>query len=145
LLTTGIVLFLVAMQVVMQQYATHEQAESAAHPSAIATPPSPAALAFSPLAFPTIITPYGAALLILLASMRSGQTAALLGIAGIAALVLALDVVAMLTADRILTTPAVRPTLGILGSVLSVLQVALGVQAIVDALRLLGVPALTSG
>jgi len=75
--------------------------------------------------------------------MRSGQTAALLGIAGIAALVLALDVVAMLTADRILTTPAVRPTLGILGSVLSVLQVALGVQAIVDALRLLGVPALT--
>ena len=99
LLTTGIVLFLVAMQVVMQQYATHEQAESAAHPSAIASPPSPAALAFSPLAFPTIITPYGAALLILLASMRSGQTTALLGIAGIAALVLALDVVAMLTAD----------------------------------------------
>ena len=143
LLTTGIVLFLVAMQVVMQQYATHEQAESAAHPSAIASPPSPAALAFSPLAFPTIITPYGAALLILLASMRSGQTTALLGIAGIAALVLALDVVAMLTADRILTTPAVRPALGILGSVLSVLQVALGVQAIVDALRLLGVPALT--
>ena len=145
LLTTGIVLFLVAMQVVMQQYATHEAAETAAHPSAIASPPSPAALAFSPLAFPTIITPYGGALLILLATMRSGQTAPLLGIAGIAALVLALDVVAMLTADRILTTPGVRPTLGILGSVLSVLQVALGVQGIVDALRLLGIGGLTSG
>ena len=145
LLTTGILLFLVAMQVVMQQYATHEQTETAHHPSASASPPSPTALAFSPLAFPTIITPYGVALLILLASMRAGQTAALLGIAGIAALVLALDVVAMLAADRILTTPAVRPTLGILGSVLSVLQVALGVQAVVDALRLLGLNALTSG
>ena len=93
----------------------------------------------------TIITPYGAALLILLMSLRSGQTTILLGIIGIAGLVLVLDLVAMLTADRILTTPAVRPTLGILGSVLSVLQVALGVQAIVDALRLLGVPALSSG
>ena len=144
LLTAGIVLFLVAMQVVMQQYATHEQAETSAHPLAVDSPPSPAALAFSPLAFPTIITPYGAAVLILLATMRSGQTGPLLGIAGIAALVLALDVVAMLTADRILTTPGVRPTLGILGSVLSVLQVALGVQAIVDALRLLGVAAATS-
>jgi multiple antibiotic resistance protein len=102
-------------------------------------------LAFSPLAFPTIITPYGAALLILLMSLRSGQTAVLVKIIGIAVLVLALDLVAMLTADRILTTPAVRPTLGILGSVLSVLQVALGVQAIIEALRLLGVPSLTSG
>lgn len=36
---------------------------------------------------------------------------------------------------ELLTTPAVRPTLGILGSVLSVLQVALGVQAIIEARR----------
>src|SRR5262245_23768231 len=145
LLTTGIVLFLVAMQVVMQQYEPHEQAEKAAHPSASADPPSPSALAFSPLAFPTIITPYGAALLILLVSLRSSQTAVVLQIIGIAILVLALDLVAMLAADRILTTPAVRPTLGILGSVLSVLQVALGVQAIIEALRLLGVTGLTTG
>ena len=54
----------------------------------------------------TIITPYGAALLILLMSLRSGQTTILLGIIGIAGLVLVLDLVAMLTADRILTTPA---------------------------------------
>ena len=78
-------------------------------------------------------------------SLRSGQTEVLAKIVGITILVLVLDVVAMLTADRILTTPAVRPALGILGSVLSVLQVALGVQAIVEALRLLGVPALTAG
>jgi len=145
LLTTGLVLFLVAMRVVMQQYDPHEHSEVPADSATTAAPHSPAALAFSPLAFPTIITPYGAALLILLMSLRSGQTAVLVTIMGIAVLVLVLDLVAMLTADRILTTPAVRPTLGILGSVLSVLQVALGVQAVVEALRLLGVPGLTSG
>ena len=145
LLTTGIVLFLVAIRIVMQQYESHEQTEQTDHPGTVARPPSPGALAFSPLAFPTIITPYGAALLILLMTLRSGQTTILLGIIGIAGLVLVLDLVAMLTAERILTTPAVRPALGILASVLSVLQVALGVQAIVDGLRLLGVPALTSG
>ena len=145
LLTTGIVLFLVAMRVVMEQYEPHERTEKTDHPATIARPPSPNALAFSPLAFPTIITPYGAALLILLMSLRSGQTTILLGIMGIAGLVLVLDLLAMLTAERILTTPAVRPTLGILGSVLSVLQVALGVQAIVDGLRLLGASPLTSG
>ena len=145
LLTTGVVLFLVAMRVVMEQYEPHEWAEKADHPSAAARPTSVAALAFSPLAFPTIITPYGAALLILLMTLRAGQTAILVRIIGIAVLVLGLDLVAMLTADRILTTPAVRPTQGILGSVLSVLQVALGVQAIVEALRLLGVPVLTAG
>jgi multiple antibiotic resistance protein len=145
LLTTGLILFLVAMRVVMQQYETHEHSELPPHPTTIPAPQSPAALAFSPLAFPTIITPYGAALLILLMSLRSGQTEVLVKIGGITLLVLVLDLVAMLTADRILTTPAARPTLGILGSVLSVLQVALGVQAIVEALRLLGVPVLTAG
>ena len=145
LLTTGLILFLVALRVVMEQYDPHEQAEKADHASAIGRTPSPGALAFSPLAFPTIITPYGAALLILLMSLRSGQPEVLVKIIAIAVLVLVLDLVAMLTADRILTTPAVRPTLGILGSVLSVLQVALGVQAVVEALQLLGVPILTGG
>ncbi len=145
LLTTGLVLFLVALRVVMEQYEPHAHAEKADRPSAVARPTSVAALAFSPLAFPTIITPYGAALLILLMTLRAGQTEILLRIIGIAVVVLGRDLVAMLTADRILTTTAVRPTLGILGSVLSVLQVALGVQAIVEALRLLGVPVLTAG
>ncbi|HEX5075780.1 MAG TPA: MarC family protein [Gemmatimonadaceae bacterium] len=145
LLTTGIVLFLVAMRVVMEQYEPHVQAAETGDRSAVAQPASATALAFSPLAFPTIITPYGAALLILLMSLRSGQTAVVVKIGAITVLVLVLDLVAMLTADRILTTPAVRPALGILGSVLSVLQVALGAQAIIEALRLLGVPALTSG
>ena len=138
LLTAGIVLFLVALQLVMQQYAPHHQGAKDADQSASpATAASPAALAFAPLAFPTIVTPYGVALLILMVTMRAGRPAIILEIVGLAALVLALDLVAMLTADRILTTRFVRPALVILGSVLSVLQVALGVQIIIESIRLL--------
>jgi multiple antibiotic resistance protein len=144
LLTAGIVLFLVALDVVMRQYSAPEHAEEKAVSSASSPRRSPRALAFSPLAFPTIITPYGAAVLILFVSLRAGQTAVVLEVIGLTALVLALDLAAMLTANRILTTPGVAPTLGILGSVLSILQVALGVQAMIDALRLLGVPGLAS-
>jgi len=138
LLTAGIVLFLVALQLVMQQYAPHHQgAKDADQSTNPATPASPAALAFAPLAFPTIVTPYGVALLILLVTMRAGRPAIILEIVGLVALVLALDLVGMLTADRILTTRFVRPALVILGSVLSVLQVALGVQIILESIRLL--------
>jgi multiple antibiotic resistance protein len=145
LLTAGIVLFLVALDVVMRQYSSPETKEEKAATPVGSPHPSPGALAFSPLAFPTIITPYGAAVLILLVSLRAGQTAVVAEIIGLAALVLALDLVAMLTANRILTTPGVAPALGILGSVLSILQVALGVQAMIDALHLLGLPRLASG
>jgi len=146
LLTTGIVLFLVALQLVMQQYAPHhEVAKDAVHSSSPVATSSPSALAFAPLAFPTIVTPYGVALLILLVTMRAGRPAIILEIVGITALVLALDLVAMLTADRILTTRFVRPALVILGSVLSVLQIALGVQIIVESFPLLRVTTPVSG
>ena len=148
LLTTGIVLFLVALDVVMRQYSSSPE-NTEEHATAPASPgfalPSVRGLAFSPLAFPTIITPYGVAVLILLVSLRAGQPTRIAQIIGLVALVLALDLVAMLAADRIMTTPAVRPTLGILGIVLSILQVALGVQAMIDALYLLGMPKLASG
>lgn len=144
LLTAGIVLFLVALQVVLDQYAARDEAAKPAPPTTPET--SPSELAFSPLAFPTIITPYGVAVLIVLVTLRTGQTMTLLRIAGITAIVLALDFLAMLSADRILNRPMVRPILGILGSVLSVLQAALGVQAMIDALHLLGViPGLATG
>jgi small neutral amino acid transporter SnatA (MarC family) len=145
LLTAGLVLFLVALDAVMRQYAAPEKKEEQAASPVGSPHPSPGALAFSPLAFPTIITPYGAAVLILLVSLRAGQSGIVAEIIGLAAVVLALDLVAMLTANRILTTPGVAPALAILGSVLSVLQVALGVQAMIDALHLLGVPRLASG
>ena len=145
LLTAGLVLFLVALDVVMRQYSAPESANEHATAPASGVRPSPGALAFSPLAFPTIITPYGTAVLILLVSLRAGQPGVVAEIIGLAAIVLALDLTAMLTANRILTTPGVAPALGILGSVLSILQVALGVQAMIDALYLLGLPKLAGG
>jgi hypothetical protein len=47
----------------------------------------------------------------------------------------------MVVADLILKTPLVAAALGILGSVMGVLQIALAVQASVDALRMMGIVA----
>jgi len=59
-------------------------------------------------------------------------------IVGIVALVLLLDLIAMLYADRILSTPFVALALGITGAVMGVLQIALSISVMVLALRLLG-------
>jgi multiple antibiotic resistance protein len=134
-LTAGIVLFLVALQPVLKEYATHEPPTHAAV-SADAPPSSPSALAFSPLAFPTIVTPYGIAVLIIAVTL---SRAAMIPILGVVAIVLLLDLLAMLFADRILKAPFVAPVLGIVGAVLGVLQIALGVQAAVVGLRVLGI------
>lgn len=138
-LTAGIILFLVALKPLLEQYAPADAPSSPQQPAGqpAAALPSPSDLAFSPLAFPTIVTPYGIAVLILLATLQEG------GLVGpvlvMAAIVLVLDLVAMLSADRILKTPMVAPTLGIIGAVLGVLQVALGVQAVIAGLRVLGI------
>ena len=134
-LTAGIVLFLVALRPVLEQYATHEP-RTHAEISADAPPSSPSALAFSPLAFPAIVTPYGIAALIIAVML---SRAAMIPILGVVAIVLLLNLLAMLFADRILKAPFVAPVLGIVGAVLGVLQIALGVQAVVDGLRILGI------
>lgn len=136
-LTAGIVLFLVALQTILQQYGPREP-----RPNAEADLPAPpiSALAFSPLAFPTIITPHGVAVLILVVTLAAeGDTTLVLEVLGVAVGVLVLDLLAMLFADRILKTSILRALLGIVGTMLGVLQVALGVQAIASGLRLLGI------
>ena len=74
--------------------------------------------------------------MITLVTLRQDDMPQLLGLA---ALILVLDLLAMLSADRILKTPFAASFLGIVGSVLAALQVALGVQAAVGGLQLLGV------
>ncbi len=133
-LTAGVVLFLVALRPVLEQYAHHE---TAAVPSA-GPPPSASSLAYSPLAFPTIIAPHGIAVLVILVTLAGDDSSLVLKLLGLVALVLVLDYLAMRVAERIVTTPFVKPLLGILGSVMSVLQIALGVQAIVGALQRMG-------
>lgn len=136
LLTAGIVLLLIALQSVLAPF-SHRH-EAAAAPAPAETPrPSDAALkrlAFSPLAFPDIITPYGTAALILLATADFGDVG-IFRVVGIFLLVMILNLLAMFYARPILTHVAGALTL--LGEVLSVLQVALAVQMLLIAGRML--------
>ncbi|TIU35336.1 MAG: MarC family protein [Mesorhizobium sp.] len=131
LLTGGAILVLVALRPVLAGYSPR-----AGEPSSAANPASATELAFSPLAFPTIVTPYGLALLVLLVTLYPASSEGLWVLA-MAALVLALDLIVMLAADRIAKIPLVNPGLNILGCVMNVLLIALGVQAVADGLRLI--------
>jgi multiple antibiotic resistance protein len=127
-LTGGLILFLVALQQVLQQY-------SGARPAARAEPPT-LALAFSPLAFPTIVTPYGiAAVMIFITLAPDGTTTGI--IAGLVLLVLVLDWVTMLFAHRVIRW--LGAPLQLFGVILGVTQVALGLRFILSSLGRLGV------
>ena len=133
LLAAGAILFLVALKPVLAGYSSRGGRVQAA---AAVTAPFEPELAFSPLAFPTIITPYGLALLILLFTLYPLGSGGL-GILAITSFVLALDLLAMLCTDVLAKIPFIKQGLDILGCVMGVLLVALGVQAVADGLRLL--------
>ena len=137
LLTAGVILFLVALQPILAGYKRREPRVVSAAGIAL-PPPTVSELSLSPLAFPTIVTPYGIAVLILFTTLYPLATGGL-WILGVAALVLALDLLAMLSADLIAKAPFITRGLDILGSVMGILLVALGMQAVVDGLLLLGV------
>src|SRR5262249_33273478 len=136
--------FLVALKPVLEQYEPHKALPNPAESAPPSTVPA-RALAMWPLAFPTIVTPYGVAVLIMMVTLRAGNTPIVLQILGVAVGVLVLDLLAMLSADRIVKPPFVASALGIVGTVLSVLQVALGIQAVVAAVRILRVAAAVNG
>ena len=133
LLAAGAILFLVALQPVLAGYIQRPVQAPAAIPAR-----SESELAFSPLAFPTIVTPYGIAVLILFTTLYPLSTGGLWTM-GVAAFVLALDLLAMLSADLIAKASFINRGLDILGSVMGILLVALGMQAVVHGLLLLGV------
>ena len=93
-------------------------------------------LAISPLAFPTIVTPYGIAAVIICVSLtpdlltKSAIFGALLGL-------MLLNLVAMLYARPVLKYLGMPMQL--LGTVLGIIQVALGLQIILAGLRRLGI------
>ncbi|MGH9251950.1 MAG: MarC family protein [Acidimicrobiales bacterium] len=120
----------------LQQYVSPAAASQGPEASAVAIASS--SLAFSPLAFPTIVTPYGIAVLVVALRLRPGSTA-VVQILALAALVLALDLLAMLFADRSLKARFIAAALNIVGAVMGVLQMALGVEVVLAALRDLGV------
>ncbi|MFO1025044.1 MAG: MarC family protein [Acetobacteraceae bacterium] len=126
-LTGGLVLFLVALQTVLQQFD--------------APPPKPASepdlrLAVNPLAFPTIVTPYGIAAIIIFMALAVDDWQAKATVAGVTLVILALDWVCMLFAHVILRW--IGTVLQIFAVVLAINQVALGLQIILSALANLG-------
>jgi multiple antibiotic resistance protein len=135
LLAAGLILLLVALQTVLHQYSPAPTSPPIDEP---VTPRAPSlGLALAPLAFPTIITPYGSAALILLLA-ASGEPARDLAILGVFVAVMVLDLLAMLFAHQILKLVGTAP-LTVLGAVLGVLQVALAIQLLLAAGKLLGV------
>jgi multiple antibiotic resistance protein len=131
-LAGGIILFLVALKNVLEQF---EPAEPDPDAPAIA-PEAAMKVALRPLAFPSIVTPYGiAALVVFLAFSQTLEGRLTIGAVVVA--IMALNLVVMLLARRL--QAVVSLLLPILGAVLGVVQVALGLQIINNALRTLGV------
>lgn len=125
--TAGAILLLVALKAVMAQYEPPETAEVSTTPRNIA---------LSPLAFPTILTPHGIAILILLIAITRDpmKDAAIIGIF---VAVMALNWLVMRFARPIIRRGALG--LEILGAVLGVLQVALALKMMFEALNALHV------
>jgi multiple antibiotic resistance protein len=128
-LTGGLVLFLVALQTVLQQGA------GPARPRPDDPPPD-LQLAYSPLAFPTIVTPYGIAAVIVFAALAQDSSEAKLVVAGVVLLILAMDWLAMLFANSILKWAGT--VLQVFAVVLGVTQIALGLQVIIHSLSMIG-------
>lgn len=129
-LAGGIILFLVALKTVLEQFAPPE------------TPPDEVAFssdavvktAMRPLAFPGIVTPYGIAALVVFLALSPGAEDRLI-VGGLVVGIMAWNFVFMLVARRLQVVFALA--LPILGAVLGVVQVALGLQIINIALRAL--------
>lgn len=121
--SAGLVLLLVALKAVLAQYETPPP------------PPAPSAhrnLALSPLAFPTILAPHGIAIFILLLAVtRDPYLDA--AIIALFALVMVMNWIVMWFARPIVRRGAIA--LALLGAVFGVLQVALAVKMMFEALR----------
>jgi len=129
-LAAGIILFLVALLNIVQQF-TPLPAQS----DTVAGPKPTMSMALTPLAFPTIVTPYGiAALVVFLAFTQDLQDQLIVGVVVLAIMILNLMVMIL--------TPKIPLLLGallqILGVVLGVIQVALGLQIAINSLKALG-------
>lgn len=129
-LSGGLILLLVALKNLLQQFEIQPDAGR----SVTATPDLK--IAVTPLAFPTIVTPYGiAALVVLMAISQATESRLLVG--GIVVAIMLANLVIMMLARKIL--PVINVVLPILGAVLGVVQVALGVQIINNALTTMGI------
>jgi len=91
-------------------------------------------MAINPLAFPTIVTPYGIALVIIMLSMFQDIKSKLI-IGAIVLGIMALNLIIMLITRHILKYLAI--VLALLGAILGIVQVALGLLIIYNQFRAL--------
>jgi multiple antibiotic resistance protein len=124
-LSAGLILLLVALINILQQFLPHA---GPTEPETLRATP-PLQLALSPLAFPTIVTPYGIATLVVFLALAT-EMQARLTVGAIVVVIMLLNLSVMLLTRHIL--------LPILGAVLGVVQVALGLQIVHNSLRTLG-------
>jgi multiple antibiotic resistance protein len=132
-LAGGIILFLNALQVTLQQFALPAQEQK---PAAAQVTQSISRLALAPLAFPTIVTPYGIAALVVFLALAPDPMSRL-KVGGVVLAIMLLNLAVMLLTRHIVRILLV--VLTILGAVLGVVQVALGLQIMFKALTTLGV------
>lgn len=126
-LAGGIILFLVALQGIIQQFTPLEaHEENAMEPSL--------KMAMNPLAFPTIVTPYGIAAVIVFLSLCPDLNSRL-NVAAIVIGIMGLNLIVMLVTPYIFKYLAI--ILPILGAVLGIVQVAMGLLIIYNQLKTL--------
>ena len=127
LIAAGILLFLVSLDMIMSQYKSSKLPDVPVEPSLN--------LVINPLVFPTILTPYGIALVITLSAIFGKLQLSIVSLIGLLVLVMFLNLMAMLTARPILNF--VKPTtLQVIGFVIGVLQLALGIDFILGGIQI---------
>jgi multiple antibiotic resistance protein len=125
-LTGGLILFLVALSNVIQQYAAPATKEEQPQPTIM--------MALNPLAFPTIVTPYGiAAVIVFMAISPDFQAQLMIGAMVIGIMLLNLAV--MLLTRHI--GKLLFLFLSLLGAVLGVVQVALGLMIVFNQFKII--------
>ena len=105
-LAGGLILFLVALKNLLEQFQTHADAGPPA------APPPDLKVALMPLAFPTIVTPYGIAAVVVLMTVAP-DTQARWAVGGIVVAIMLVNLVIMMLARKIL--PVMGIVLPILG------------------------------
>lgn len=124
-LAAGIILFLVALLNIIRQF------EESAHETAYEEAPT-LNQAMYPLAFPTIVTPYGIAAVIVFMALAPDLKSRLL-IGGVVVGIMLLNLIVMLLSRRL--PKIVALVLALLGAILGMVQVALGLQIVYRSIQ----------
>ncbi|MEG3437435.1 MarC family protein [Pannus brasiliensis CCIBt3594] len=133
-LAGGLILLISALKVVtMQPQATGSAKVTAETPLSATT-----ALAFSPLTTPAIVTPYGVVAILFYMVISKGNTDFQVKIIALIVLMMFLNYLGMIFADRIMKTVGF-PILRLIGWIFAVMQATLAIDIMLRAFQSMGV------